>query len=74
MVGSLMTIEELREACSLGKYVILHLPPPNSNGYTRRLCGKRGPRGEILCGRPESGQTVRFLSAAVLRHLDKGER
>jgi len=61
-----MTIEELREACNMGRYVILHLPPPKS----RRLFSKRGPRGEVICGR-SAGQTVRFLSAAVLRYLDK---
>jgi len=73
MVGSLMTIEELREACNVGRYVVLLMPPPNSNGYTRRLFGMRGPRGEVLCGRPDGHQMVRFLSAAVLRHLDKGK-
>ena len=67
-----MTIDELREACAGGDYVLLFLPPPNSNGYTRRLCGRRGPRGEVLCG-TERGQTVRFLSKAVLRCLDKIE-
>lgn len=69
-----MTIDELREACRGGDYVLLHLPPPNSQGYTRRLCGKRGPRGEVINGTPTRGQTVRFLSSAVLRHLDKMEK
>ncbi len=65
-----MTHDKLREACS-GKYVVLKLPPPNGQGETRRLCGRRGPRGYVLSGTPERGQLVRFLSSAVLRHLDK---
>ena len=68
-----MTTDELRDACQVGDYVLLLLPPPNSQGYTRRLCGRYGPRGEIINGTPERGQTVRFLSKAVLRHLDKIE-
>ena len=66
-----MTFAELREACKGGDYVLLHLPPPNSQGYTRRLCGTHGPRGEIINGTVEGGQTVRFLSAAVVRCLDR---
>ena len=65
-----MTIAELQEACDGGDYVLLHLPPPNGSGYTRRLCGAYGPRGEVICGN-EKGQTVRFLSRAVLKYLDK---
>lgn len=65
-----MKIEELRELCDSGDYVLLHLPLPNGNGYTRRLDGGCGPRGEIINGN-ERGQTVRFLSKAVLRYLDK---
>lgn len=68
-----MAPDELRAACAGHEYVTLHLPPPNSQGYSRRLCGKRGPRGEIMCGTSERGQVVKFLSKAVLRHLDKME-
>ena len=68
-----MEVEELHKLCGEGDYVLLLLPPPNSGGSTRRLCGNRGPRGEVLCGTPERGQTVRFLSKDVLRHLTKVE-
>ncbi len=65
-----MTLDELRAECQRADYVLLHLPPPNSQGYTRRLDRPCGPRGEIICGNAD-GQTVRFLSAAVLRYLDR---
>jgi hypothetical protein len=68
-----VTIDELRAACREGDYVSLLLPPPNGQGYTRRLCGRVGPRGEIIGGRPERGQTVRFRSDEVLKYLDKME-
>jgi len=66
-----MKIDDLRAKCLESEYVVLHLPAPNSEGYTRRLCGKTGPRGEVLCGRPTTGQTVRFDSRAVLRYLHR---
>jgi hypothetical protein len=44
---------------------------PLGNGYTRRLCGRRGPRGEILCGRAGSHQVVSFKSSDVLRFVRK---
>jgi hypothetical protein len=69
-----VTIDELKAACHVanehGGYVILRLPAPNGNGYTRRLGRTCGPRGEILCGNAE-GQTVRFLADAILRYLEK---
>lgn len=64
-----MTLSELREACRRGDYVLLHLPPPNGQGYTRRLCGKYGPRGEIINGTRTGGQTVRFISKQVLKYI-----
>ncbi len=69
-----MTLNELREACQGHDYVMLHLPPPNGSGYTRRLCGSRGPRGEIINGRRGEGQTVRFESVAVLRFVNRAEK
>lgn len=63
-----MTLDELETACTGHDYVLLHLPPPNSQGYTRRLAGRRGPRGEIICGN-DQGQTVRFPCAGVLRFV-----
>lgn len=63
-----MTLDELESAARIGTYVLLHLPPPNGRGYTRRLAGSRGPRGEIICGN-DKGQTVRFLSSGVLRFV-----
>ena len=69
-----MRVDELRAACMASEYVLLQLPPPNSQGYTRRLAGRRGPRGEVINGTPERGQTVRFLSKDVLRYLDKAQR
>ena len=66
----MMKISELRDACAGGDYVLLYLPAPNSQGYTRRLCGRHGPRGEVINGTAK-GQIVRFLSKAVLRCLDK---
>jgi hypothetical protein len=68
-----MTPEDLAIQCRESEYVILALPPPLGRGYTRRLCGQRGPRGEILCGVEGSHQTVRFLSSAVLKFLKKVE-
>ena len=64
-----MTVDELREACQ-GESVLLRLPPPNSQGYTRRLFGTGGPRGTIIVGTPDGGQTVRFRSRDVLRAVD----
>ncbi len=66
-----MRIDELRAMCLTADDVFLHLPPPNGQGYTRRLCGRRGPRGEVICGREGKGQTVRFCSKAVLKFLEK---
>lgn len=68
-----MTNDELRDACHRGTHVLLFLPPPNGEGYTRRLLGYHGPRGEVING-TDRGQTVRFESKAVLRCLDRLER
>lgn len=67
-----MTTAELRTMCEQADCVNLRLPPSNGNGYTRRLCDRRGPRGIIICGTAE-WQVVRFESAAVLRFLDREE-
>ena len=67
-----MTLDELELKASGSQYVVLHLPPPNGNGYTRRLAGRHGPRGDIICGN-DKGQTVRFLSADVLRFVKRAK-
>ena len=67
--GELMTIDDLRQLCEADEFVRLRLPAPNGEGRTRRLCGRYGPRGEIISGRPHSHQMVKFLSADVLRYL-----
>ena len=64
-----MIIDELRKKCLEESNIVLKLPPPNGQGYTRRLCGKNGPRGVIISG-TERGQLVRFKSDAVLRYLN----
>lgn len=69
-----MTLDELREECSGGDWVILRVPVPNSKDYLRRLCGQRGPIGEVLRSTAHGGQAVRFLSAAVLRFIDRLEK
>lgn len=69
-----MTNEELRDACEGREEVVLKFPPPPGRGCTRRLFGRRGPRGQILAGHPKAGQIVRFSTKAVLRYLDKAER
>ena len=69
-----MTVEKLRDACQGGEYVRLQLPGTGS-GATRRLCGRRGPRHEIISvSRDGTGRLCRFLSAAVLRFLDRAEK
>lgn len=68
-----MTLDELeRLAKDGGPHIVLHLPQPNSRGYTRRLAGRHGPRGEIVCGN-DKGQVVRFLSADVLRFVKQAK-
>ncbi len=67
-----MTVDELRQQCQSCDQIRLHFPPPCGRGYTRRLAGRYGPRGRIICGN-ERGQTVVFKSDAVLRYLDSAE-
>ncbi len=66
-----MNVKDLRALCEEREYVQLHLPPPNGRGYWRKLCGRHGPRGEIISGSPERGQIVEFRSQQILRYLDK---
>ena len=68
-----MTDDKLRQACEADDYVKLRLPAPNGEGRTRRLCGRFGPRGEIISGRPHEYQLVKFRSADVLRYLAREE-
>jgi hypothetical protein len=67
-----MTIQELLEMCDDGEYIMLHMSAPLSQGYTRRLCGRHGPCGEVICGTPEH-QVVRFRSADVIRFIEEHE-
>lgn len=72
-----MTIDELIAACESnmttgGDVILLTLPPPPGNGYTMRLLGKRGPRGEIVCTDQQSGHSVvRFKASAVLKFIKR---
>lgn len=65
-----MNVDELKQLCREGESVLLYMPAPNSQGYTRRLLGCRGPRGVVING-TERGQTVQFDSRAVLRCLKR---
>lgn len=72
-----MEVAELKAACQAtisrgGGAVMLVIPGPPGNGYSKRLCGKRGPRGEIINYR--DGQSVcRFDAGAVLKFLEREE-
>lgn len=50
--------------------LVLVMPGP-ARGETRRLFGRRGPRGEILCENSEHEVVVRFMAAAIIAYLDK---
>ena len=63
---------DLRKMCEPGGQISLKLPGTRP-GFGRRLCGRRGPIGHIICGRTDY-QIVRFDADAVLRFLDQHER
>lgn len=74
-----MEIAELRQACTEiasrgGGAVMLVLPGPPGRGFGRRLCGNRGPRGEIINVNKAGDSVCRFDAAAVLRFLDRQEQ
>lgn len=65
-----MNVDDLKSACqsvidSGGEAVVLVIP----RGV--RLCGRRGPIGELLCTHPDGYNVVRFKAAAVLRFLER---
>ena len=68
-----MTIEELKSACestiTSGGEIILLAVPLTSRGYTQRLCGKEGPRGEIVCAKEGDYAVCRFKAKAVLKFI-----
>ena len=68
-----MTIEELKAACesmiAAGGEIILLAVPLTSRGYTQRLCGNEGPRGEIVCAKDGGDAVCRFKAKAVLKFI-----
>lgn len=71
-----MEVDDLRQLCAEtigrgGGAVMLVLPGPPGQGFTRRLCGKRGPRGEIINVNKAGDSVCRFNAAAVLKFLDQ---
>lgn len=68
-----MTIEELTTACEStingGGQIIMLTVPLTSRGYTQRLCGNEGPRGEIVCAKDGGDAVCRFKAAAVLKFI-----
>lgn len=68
-----MTIEELKAACestvSAGGEIIMLAVPLTSRGYTQRLCGNEGPRGEIVCAKADDYAVCRFKAKAVLKFI-----
>lgn len=72
-----MEVNDLRQLCldsiaAGGDVALLTLPTPKScRGYTLRLCGNRGPRGEIICTNHEGTSVVRFKASDVLRFIER---
>lgn len=68
-----MTIEELKAACestiASGGEIVMLAVPLTSRGYTQRLCGKEGPRGEIVCAKANDYAVCRFKAKAVLKFI-----
>lgn len=75
-----MTVDELKQKCHdnlrVGCGIImLTLPTPKScRGYTLRLCGTHGPRGEIVNTNQQTGiSVVRFKVQSILNYIEKHE-
>ena len=71
VIGFTMRVEELKQACrdkiaSGGKALVL---VTNSC----RLCGRRGPIGELLCENSDGSKVVRFDAAKVLAFIEREE-
>lgn len=70
-----MEVADLKQICMEtvergGGQVMLVLPGGPGRGYSRRLCGNRGPRGEIINVNKSGDCVCRFDAAAVIRFLD----
>lgn len=67
-----MKVEELKQACRdvipLGGEAIILVTD------SCRLCGRRGPIGELLCEKPGGRKTVRFKAKAVLKFIEQAEK
>lgn len=69
-----MEVADLKKQCQDtidrgGGAVMLVLPGPPGRGESRRLCGKRGPRGEIINVNRSGDSVCRFSAEAVLKFL-----
>lgn len=62
-----MTLEEL-EAAAQGDGSIVLVLPVKSRGYSVRLFGSHGPRGEVINAKPE-GTVARFSKASIRRAI-----
>lgn len=66
-----MTPEDLKQACcdaiSVGRESIVLIV------QTTRLCGNRGPRGELICVNSEGQNVVRFKATSVLKFIEREE-
>lgn len=64
-----MTIDDLKQACrdaiDVGSESIILVVP------STRLCGKRGPRGELICVNSECQNVVRFNAKSVLKFIER---
>lgn len=67
-----MTPEDLKQACrdaiDCGRESITLIVP------STRLCGKRGPIGELVCVNRDVENVVRFKAKAVLKFIEREER
>lgn len=66
-----MTIDNLkqagRDAISAGSESIILIV------QSTRLCGNRGPRGELICVNSEGQNVVRFKAKSVLKFIESEE-
>lgn len=65
----MMKLEELLAACEGDGVVSLRLPGPPGRGYTQRLFRTFGPRGRVLCTKPDGSSVVQFDRASTRRYL-----
>jgi hypothetical protein len=73
-----MTFAELRLECfdattRFDGTITLVLPGVRK-GISRRLFGKCGPLGEVMCNNHDGDSVCRFKAAAVLDYIDKARR